>query len=167
MTHMRKGITLAAATAALFATAACSGGKTATPDDALLQDLQQASGTGVELVPQAGRTQVVSAIEMTGESKAAPERRLVKRAAQKQEPSYAAAPAPAKELPAPAVVATPDVQPAPSVQPTPEPTPAPAADSRRPEAPAPVSLPSRRSAPRGGYHSVGDVIRNAPFPINP
>ncbi|HET7457228.1 MAG TPA: hypothetical protein VFJ74_06215 [Gemmatimonadaceae bacterium] len=167
MTQNRRGITLAAAVAALFATAACSGGKKTTPDDALLQDLQQASGTGVELAPQGGRTQVVSAIEMTGESKAAPERRLVKRAAQKKEPSYAAAPAPAKEEQAPAIVPTKNPEPAPSIQPTPEPTPAPAAESRRPEAPMPVSLPSTRNGRRGGYKSVGDVIRNAPFPINP
>ena len=170
MTDLRKRVTLATTVAALLATAACSGGRgSATPDDALLQDLQQASGTGVELAPRSNRTQVVSAIEMTSSTKAAPERRLVRRAAQRKTPSYAAAPAPAREEPAPAVVPTKDPEPAPSVQPLPEPTPAPATQSRRPEAPMPVPLPvpAPRQGRHGGYKSVGDVIRDAPFPINP
>lgn len=169
MTGTRRRFTMAtAAVAAMLASAACSGrgaGASATPDDALLEDLDQASGTGVALAPQNGATQVVSAIELGTSTRAAPERRVVRRAATPKAPSYAAAPAPAKEEPAPAVVPTKEPEPAPSVQPLPEPTPAPATQSRRPDAPMPLPLPTPHR--RGGYKSVGDVIRNAPFPINP
>ena len=169
MPHIRKRIALATSVAALLAAAAC-GRSSKAPDDALLQDLQQASGTGVELAPQGNRAQqVVSAIEMTPSAKPAPERRIVRRAAQPKAPTYAAAPAPAREEPAPAVEPTKEPEPAPSVQPTPEPTPAPATQSRRPDAPMPLPLPapSRRSGRHGGYSTEAEVIRNAPFPINP
>ena len=168
MTGSRRRITLASASiAALLATAACGGRSTSTPDDALLRDLEQASGTGVALATPNARTQVVSAIELGSSTKAAPERRVVRRAATPKAPSYAAAPAPAKEEPAPAVVPTKEPEPAPSVQTLPEPTPAPATASRRPEAPMPMPLPTPRSGRHGGYKTVGEVIRNAPFPINP
>ena len=73
MTDIRRRIALATAIVALAATAACGrdSGKSAAPDDALLQDLEQARGVG--LATQNGGTQVVSAIELTG-TKASPER---------------------------------------------------------------------------------------------
>jgi len=45
-------------------------------------------------------------------------------------------------------------------EPQPEPEPVP---QNRPQAP----VPSRQPEPRGGWKTPGEVIRNAPFPINP
>jgi hypothetical protein len=74
--------------------------------------------------------------------------------------------------PAPRAVAAVEAAPAPELRPqaaevaaAPEPSPTPepvvAAPSRRP---MPAPEPARR---RGGWSSTADVIRNAPFPINP
>ena len=69
---------------------------------------------------------------------------------------------------APAVTEVAAAEPAPQVESTPAPVETPAE-----AAPAPARTPDHYPAPRptptrkGGYWSTGDVIRNAPFPINP
>lgn len=163
---------------ALCALAAC--GRPATVSDELQQDLQQASTAAVELAPRAPQTQVVSAIEL-GQSEApkvaAPEPTPARKA-----PQRAKAPAQTRRTPvrqvaverapepelqpvaeAPAVVAE---APAPQEEPAPitVSAPVPAPPSR---APAPSRVPARRGSGNGGWWSTGDVIRNAPFPINP
>ena len=126
---------------------------TATADSALQRDLDRAAATGVDLASRGGTgTDVVSAVERTGGGTAVRTRTPVHTAAKPSttQATVAAVPAtPPPQAPAPQVVVVPD-------------------DT----APAPVAAPRPRPAQqtpgrRGPYKSVGDVIRNAPFPINP
>lgn len=58
--------------------------------------------------------------------------------------------------------------PAPAPTPTPNPrTPQAAPVSNEPSATRPVSAPKVSPPPPGGYKTVDEVIRNAPFPIKP
>jgi hypothetical protein len=153
------------ASVALLALAACSrtSEQPALSDD-LKQDLARAGGTDVQLAGAAnGRVDVVSAAERTNGAVAAPKAPTVSRAPSavrgKRAPvrsashvtPAAATPSPRAEQPAPAEVRT--------EAPAPEPTPA----QSRPRAPQP----STQREPPGGWRTPGQVIRNAPFPINP
>jgi hypothetical protein len=144
MTYGRVGVTIGIA--ALAGLAACGGGNATQATGDLQRDLQLASSQqGLELVPNATRTQVVSAIEQTGTAEPAP---------------------------APTKTRTPVVRPTPRRV-------APQARVVRAPAPAPerqVERPSSRPTfdanvisppPPGGYKTMGEIIRNAPFPINP
>ncbi len=120
------------------------------------------------------RTQFVSAIERndatTGPAPAdrpsppAPVRRQVRAA-----PAVTRAPARVAS-PVPTEVA--EAEAAPMAAPQGESAPAPV-ETQTEAAPAPARTPDHYPAPRptptrkGGYWSTGDVIRNAPFPINP
>lgn len=131
--------------AALAGFAACAGDSRPAPADGDLQRDLQLAGTqqGIELVPNASRAMVVSPIEQTGAAE--PARAPTKTRAP------VARPRPPRVAPRPRVVQTPVRQ-------------------RRVERPAPkptfdadvISPP-----PPGGYKTVGEVIRNAPFPIKP
>lgn len=169
----------AVALAAAVLVAACGGRSTST-DDALKRDLDAASGDGLALAPRGSQTQVVSAVEL-GEG----------RADRTGTPAPAAAGAPAPHrlvarAVAPRVVERvrviervverrPAPEPEVAVAPAPEPAAAPAPPEPVPVAapspgarhlPEPVDAPARG---RGGRRpwDMGDVIRNAPFPINP
>ena len=149
-TTTRLGLT--AALAALLGTAACR--SPAKPDAALLNDLDQASAVGIEMAPSANGTQVVSAIEAvpSATKRTATPQRVARQPAPRKAPSPQRAPTPEPQ------VAAHDDAPAPTPEPvvtTPAPTPRPT--------PAPQPTPTRR----GRVWSTGDVIRNAPFPINP
>jgi hypothetical protein len=164
---MPNHIRLTLASLALVASAACSrtSEQPALSDD-LKQDLAKAGGStsDVQLAGSSnGRVDVVSAAERTNGAVAAPKAPTVSRApsairgrtavvksARRVTPA-AAQPAPQAPEPAPAEVRT--------EAPAPEPMPAQA----RPRAPQP----STQREPRGGWRSPGEVIRNAPFPINP
>jgi hypothetical protein len=165
---MRHPFRLTIASVALLVSAACSrtSEQPALSDD-LKQDLARAGGGGGSDVQLAGtsngRVDVVSAAERTNGAIAAPKAPTVSKApsavrgktavvksAQRVSPA-AAQPAPRAPEPAPAEVRT--------EEPAPEPTPAQA----RPRAPQP----STQREPPGGWRSPGEVIRNAPFPINP
>jgi hypothetical protein len=130
----------------IAAIAACS--KTApTTDNALQRDLALAKGQGIELAPQGG-TQLVSANELLP---AGSRTKVTTVPARHSKPA-----------------ATPVRQ---AVAQTPAPAPsAPARDSAVAQAPA-TPRPSAQGAispePRGGYKSMGELIRKAPFPINP
>lgn len=161
---IRTGTRSALAAALLAAGAlACSGKSSSAPlANDLLGDLEAAKSSSIELANEGPRrTQVVSAEELTGRAPArAPERapQAAPRTAapRKVTPSRAPTPAPAAS-PAPSI----DVAPAPET-PAASPDPLPPIEPRpAPSRPAPT--PSRH----GGYKSVGDVIRDAPFPINP
>ena len=127
--------------------AACGGTSNAPPamDDAMLRDLEAVQASAIEMAPGAERQQVVSAIEQTGRAQprpTAPKPRapqVAANVAQQQEP----APTPDPIVTQPAPVAT-------------------APTASRPAGPPKVSPP-----PPGGYKTVGEVIRNAPFPIKP
>ncbi len=162
---MRNRIRLSIASVALLASAACSrtSEQPALSDD-LKQDLARAGGSDVSLAGSAnGRVEVVSAAERTNGAVAAPKAPTVSRApsavrgrtavvksARRVTPA-AADPSPRAAETAPATVRTED--------PAPEPVPAQA----RPRAPQP----STQREPPGGWRTPGQIIRNAPFPINP
>jgi hypothetical protein len=162
---MRNSLRLSLGALMLAAAAACSRSseQPALSSD-LEQDLAKAGGASVLLGGSAGnRVDVVSASERVESPVPTPKAKTVSRApsanrgvrapvksARKTTP--VAAPAPQAAEPAPAEE--------PRVAQEPEPTPAP---QSRPQAP----IPSRQPEPRGGWKTPGEVIRNAPFPINP
>lgn len=178
MTITTRGGLTAALAAVLLGAAACSPAPApANTDDALRRDLDAAQTQATDGTRPAARTQFVSAIELGREperSAPVPPRPVVRRAPERtptrsvaspvaRRAAPAPRPAPAPAAPAPAVVTQADggevEAPAPRVEPQPA-EPVVAAPSRRP---APAAEPGRR---RGGW-TMGDVIRNAPFPINP
>src|SRR5688572_19867621 len=97
--------------AALAALAAC--GPAASPDEALLRDLEQVQSASIELAPRSTGTQVVSAIEST------PNRATAKAASSTAQRSSTPqrAPVPQKPAPQPSLAKAPE--------PSPEPEPAP------------------------------------------
>jgi len=159
---------LPAAAALLAVLAACSNhsAQPALSDD-LKQDLATVGGSDVQLAGAASpRLEVVSAAERPMGNVPTPKAHTVARVASTHSghtavvksarhvtPVMAQSPAPTEEAPVPA--AAPEVAP-----PAPEPTPA---AMGRPDEPRP----SRQREPRGGWSTPGQVIRNAPFPINP
>jgi hypothetical protein len=162
---MRNPIRLTIASVALLVSAACSRSseQPALSDD-LKQDLARAGGTDVALAGSSnGRVDVVSVAERTNGAVAAPKAPTVARApsavrgrtavvkSQKRVEPAAAQPSPRAAETAPAEVR--------AEEPAPEPVPA----QTRPRAPQP----STQREPPGGWRTPGQVIRNAPFPINP
>jgi hypothetical protein len=121
-------------------------------DAALQRDLDLARGQGLELAPQGG-TQLVSANELlpAGSRRTAP--------AAPRRVSHTPAPTPAPQSVAESQAAAPPSAPA-----------APKHDSVVAAAPA-MPRPSAQGAvnppPPGGYKTMGEIIRRAPFPINP
>ena len=162
---MRNSLRLSIGAVLVAAAAACSG----SPDHPavssdLEQDLAKAGGTNVQLAGNSGnRVEVVSASERVESPTPAPKAKTVSRAPSVNRGTRAVAPSARRETPAAA-------QPAPKAEQAPaeearverEPEPAPLPQSR-PQAP----VPSRQPEPRGGWKTPGEVIRNAPFPINP
>lgn len=136
---------------ALATLAAC--GRSSTSNDSLKRDLDLAGSTSLELAPRSAGTNVVSAIEET------PGAVQAKSAAKVRLPSNAVAHKPVRRA---SVAAAPERQQeqARAPQETSVASPLPATPAPTPR---PVPTPQRR----GGYKSIGDVIRNAPFPINP
>ena len=151
--------------AVLVATvAACSGSpdQPAVSSD-LEQDLARAGGAGVELAgSSANRIDVVSAAERIESPAPAPKARTVARAPSANRGSRAPAPSPRRESPVAAQPAPKAEEPAPAEQPRVEPE-LERVPQSRPKAP----VPSRQPEPPGGWRTPGEVIRNAPFPINP
>jgi hypothetical protein len=161
---MRNHIRFTLASVALLVSAACSHSEQPALSDDLKQDLAKAGGTDVQLAgSSAGRVDIVSAAERTNGAVAAPKAPTISKAPSAVRGRTAvvksarkAAPAPAEPAPRAAEVAPAEVR---TEEPAPEPTPAQA----RPQAPRP----STQRQPPGGWRSPGEVIRNAPFPINP
>jgi len=162
---MRNLIRFSLSALVLAASAACSNGseQPAVSQD-LEQDLAKVGGANVQLAgSSAGRVDVVSAAERTEAPTPTPKAKATTRAPSAFHGTRAAAPSPRRVAPATAAPAPRAPETAPSEvirQPEPEPTPVPQA---RPQAPAP----SHQPEPRGGWRTPGEVIRNAPFPINP
>ena len=139
--------------------AACSGkpDRTALASD-LQSDLDAATSSSVELANSGGpRTEVVSTAELTvpGAGKERTIERVPRMTVRKAK-----------------VGNEPTLAPAPSTRPTllaPKPEgPVLATDTLRPMGARPTpSQPSATPARRGGYKTVGEIIRDAPFPINP
>jgi hypothetical protein len=142
MIYRRLGATISLA--AVAALAACGGKSTPVQaSDDLQRDLRLASGPGIELLPNASRTTVVSAIEQTGVAEPAP--------APTRTRTPVARPKARRVVPQPRVARAPAPRP-----------------STRASRPAPVFDANVISPPPpGGYKTVDEVIRNAPFPIKP
>jgi len=163
---MKNSLRLSLGAVLVAAAAACSG----SPDKAVVssdleQDLAKAGGTNVELAGNSGnRVEVVSASERVESPVPAPKSKTVSRAPSVNRGNRAITPSPRRESPAAAQPAPKAEEQAPAEQPRverqPEPEPLP---QSRPQAP----VPSRQPEPRGGWKTPGEVIRNAPFPINP
>ncbi|MGH7638276.1 MAG: hypothetical protein ACREOK_11550 [Gemmatimonadaceae bacterium] len=121
----------------LLIATAACGRQSSPMDEALQRDLRAASAGTIELAPHTPGTQVVSPIE----SKRPPAQPRV---------------APVRRVSGPAP--TPEAE-------TPQPTRT--AESNEPTAKRPTTTPAVQPPPPGGYKTVGEVIRNAPFPIKP
>ena len=131
----------------------------------LEQDLARAGGADVQLAgASANRVDIVSAAERIEAPAPAPKARTVTRAPSAVRGTKVATPSPRRVTPAPAAPAPREPEPAPAevIQAPPEPEPE-RAPQARPQAP----VPSRQPEPRGGWRTPGEIIRNAPFPINP
>lgn len=146
---------LTASLAALLL-AACAPGAADEPlADDLQRDLDMARGTAMELAPRGGDQQIVSAIESTPPVAAPrPIQKAPRRTPQPTPPQPAAAPVLAEVSEPEPEVSAPAPEPVKAVEA--------AVGAGRPSA-----TPAPRQAPRGGWKTPSEVIRNAPFPINP
>ena len=141
---MRRYIHRMAPIAAAAALAACAG-KPAV-DDQLRQDLEAASAGAIELAPMGTGTKVVSGVEQVRRETPRPT------APRRQAPPVESERVAESQDPAP----------------TPEPRVVQQAPvNNEPTATRPTSAPRVQPAPPGGYKTVDEVIRNAPFPITP
>ncbi|HEX9483548.1 MAG TPA: hypothetical protein VF929_03170 [Gemmatimonadaceae bacterium] len=162
---MRHTLRLSAGTVLLAISAACSrSAEQPQLSDDLKRDLARVGGGDVQLAgSSANRVDVVSASERTQSPTPSPKAPTVSRAPSVRHGSQAIAPSVHHQSPAPAQATerAADVAPAevPSVDRAPEAVPA----QGRPRAP----MPSTQREPPGGWRTPGQVIRNAPFPINP
>jgi hypothetical protein len=150
---------------AFAALAGCS--RTAEPpalSDDLKADLAQAGAADVQLVGAAGpRVDVVSAAERVDGAVATPRAPAKARTTSARHGTSATTRSPRQESPAAAQPAPQAQQVTPAEAPRAAPAPEPVPTQRRPQAPRP----STQKEPPGGWKTPGQVIRNAPFPINP
>jgi hypothetical protein len=163
---MRNHIRLTLASVALLVSAACSRSSEQQPtlSDDMKQDLAKAGGTDVQMAgTSAGRVDIVSAAERTNGAVAAPKAPTVSRAPSAVRGRTAVVKSPRRVSPAAAEPSPRAAETAPAEVRTEEPTPEPMPAQARPRAPQP----STQRQPPGGWRSPGEVIRNAPFPINP
>jgi hypothetical protein len=162
---MTNALRLTIASVALLASAACSrSSEQPTISDDLKQDLARAGAGEVQLAgATAQRLEVVSASERIDGAAPAPKSPAVAKAPSAVRGKTAVVKSARKAAPAVAQPAPRAPEPAPAEvfieEPAPEPVPA----QSRPRAPQP----STQREPPGGWRSPGEVIRNAPFPINP
>jgi hypothetical protein len=162
---MRNPIRLTIASVALLVSAACSrSSEQPTLSDDLKQDLARAGGSEVQLAGTSnGRLDVVSAAERTNGAVAAPKSPTVSRAPSAVRGRTAVVKSARKVAPAVAEPAPRAPETAPAEVHVEQPAPEPVPSQARPRAPQP----STQREPPGGWRSPGEVIRNAPFPINP
>lgn len=162
---MRHPLRLTFGAAAIAALAACShsSDQPALSDD-LKQDLARAGGSDVQLAgAPAGRVDVVSAVERANGAVAAPKSPTVSRTASTARGHRAPVRSVRHETPAAAQATPAAVETAPAEVRTEQPAMEPVPASGRPQAPRP----STQREPPGGWRTPGQIIRNAPFPINP
>jgi len=160
---MRYSHRLSLATLLIAAASACSSSsEQATVSSDLEQDLAKAGGANVQLAGGSGnRIDVVSASERVESPAPAPKAKTVARTPSVKRGTRAVAPSPRRQSPAAAQPAPNAEEQVPAEEPRLEPEPVP---QSRPQAPP---VPSRQPEPPGGWRTPGEVIRNAPFPINP
>jgi hypothetical protein len=162
---MKNTLRLSIASVALLVSAACSrtSEQPALSDD-LKQDLAKAGGTDVQLAGSSnGRVDVVSVAERTNGAVAAPKAPTISKAPSAVRGKTAVVKSARKVAPAAAEQSARAEEAAPAEVYTREPEPEPVPAQARPRAPQP----STQREPPGGWRTPGQVIRNAPFPINP
>ena len=162
---MRNHLRLALGVLSLAAAACSHSTEQPAMSDDLKQDLARAGGSDVQLAgSSAHRLDVVSASERVDGATPAPHAPAVSRVASSRSGARAVVHTVrhVSPAPAPAIARSEDIAPAEPMAGPPEPQPAPSA-AGRPQAPRP----STQREPRGGWSTPGQVIRNAPFPINP
>lgn len=162
MTHTLR-LTVAATAFAALAGCSRTSEQPKLSDD-LKQDLATAGAVDVQLAGATGdRLQVISAVERTDGALVAPKAATTARKTSPTSGRSATTSSSAKAAPAAAQPAPRAPDPAPA-EVSHDPAPEPAAPAQaRPRAP----LPSTQREPPGGWKTPGQVIRNAPFPINP
>ncbi len=109
------------------------------------------------------RLEFESAVERTDSPSPAPKAPNKTKAPSAVHGTAAPAPSVHHETPAPAQAKVDAPETAPAEQPRTEPAPEPIQSRPRPTAP----VPSTQREPRGGWKTPGQIIRQAPFPINP
>lgn len=139
-THIHVTVLVVAASALVACTA------TSEVDEQLRKDLEAASAGPIELAPMGVGTKVVSAVEQP----------------QRAQPRPTAPRPKAPPMESSRVAQTPDPAPMPGARVVQQ-----APVSNEPTAVRPTSTPRVQPPPPGGYKTVGEVIRNAPFPIKP
>jgi hypothetical protein len=162
---MTNSLRLTLAAVAFAALAGCSrtSDRPVLSDD-LKQDLARAGAADVQLAGSANpRVEVVSATERFDGAVAAPKAPAKARSTSTKRGTSAATRSPRHEAPAAAQPAPQAAETAPTEAPIAAPVPEPVPTQRRPQAPQP----STQREPPGGWKTPGQVIRNAPFPINP
>lgn len=153
------------ASVAMVALSACSRSseQPALTDD-LKQDLARAGGSDVQMAGASnGRIDVVSAAERTDGAVAAPKAPTIVRAPSAVRGRTAVVRSQRRVTPAPVQPAPRAAEVAPAAVKTEESSPEPMPSQARPRAPQP----STQREPPGGWRTPGQIIRNAPFPINP
>jgi hypothetical protein len=162
---MTNSFRLTLAAVAFVTLAGCS--RPAEPpalSDDLKQDLARAGAADVQLAGAASpRVEVVSAAERVDGAVAAPKAPTKSRTTSAARGTRASTPSAREATPAAAQPAPRPGETAPAAAPTATPAPEPVPTQRRPQAPQP----STQREPPGGWKTPGQVIRNAPFPINP
>ncbi|MEX2177470.1 MAG: hypothetical protein WD801_02090 [Gemmatimonadaceae bacterium] len=131
--------------AAILLSACNAVGSADQMDDAMRRDLEAVQAGTIELAPSGDGSKVVSAIEQTTTAQPRP-----------------TAPRPKAPPVSSQVAQSPDLEPTPEPQVAQE-----APTSNEPTATRPTNTPRVSPPPPGGYKTVGEVIRNAPFPIKP
>lgn len=162
---MTNSFRLTLSAVAFVALAGCS--RPAEPpalSDDLKQDLARAGAADVQLAGAAGpRVEVVSAAERMDGAVASPKAPAKARITSATRGTDAPTRSARHETPAAAQPAPQAPQTAPTEPSTATPAPEAVPTQRRPQAPQP----STQREPPGGWKTPGQVIRNAPFPINP
>jgi len=163
---MKNSLRLSVGALALLAAAACSRSaeQPALSDD-LKADLATVGGSGeVQLAGAAQpKLEFVTAAERPEAPTPSPKAKSVSRAPSNNRGVRAPVKSVKHDVPAPAEPSVQAEDVAPAEQPKAEPMPEPVYSPRPSSAP----LPSTQREPRGGWKTPGQVIRNAPFPINP
>lgn len=162
VTSMRNHLRLTASTLALVTIAACSrSSDKPSIDDDLKNDLAMVGGSDVQLAgSNSRRLEVVSASERTNAPTAAPKAPERVKAPSAVVGKRAPVVRPKAETPVAAPATTDESAPAEAPKPEPTIVPQPSAPSQSPNV-------HTNREPRGGWKTPGQIIRNAPFPINP
>jgi hypothetical protein len=162
---MRESLRLTVGMLAVALAAACSKPAQPTMSDDLKQDLARVGGGEVQLAgATAPRLDVVSAVERNERNTPTPKAPSVTRVASANRGTRAVVKSARHVSPAPARPAPRAEEIAPAEAPRAEPAPEPVFTQERPQQ---APLPSTQREPRGGWKTPGQIIRGAPFPINP